>query len=341
MDFKEIIILLTATIFVILFLSSASAKITNDINLTDSTNNSDKLGCCSVVIQLEGNESVISFRRDADNEADINITEDTWDGIHVLKQYKESGGYFVQVIITSDGWVLGYGGIDDGIHNEEIENITKEIVSKKDINDEDLQKIQDIKSIFGLGHVVIKAPNGDYGVAMADRHFKGHLEKGDYLSIPNRYKYARFGTLDDNNAHPVDSAIKLATSDVFGLNRRDIMTYHYQPINNDTYSGAKIDLFVSNDDGASHGQNNGKSVDNFYFNGKFHNKTEIPLAPEKMYAGSQMFGSQHESQSENQTLSIILLLISIIAIFLIVLRFDYKKRRKNSDLYLKLQKKWR
>ncbi len=322
MDFKKILILLIATTFIILFLSSASAKIMNDTNLTDNTNSSDKIGCCSVVIQLEGNESVISFRRDADDEADINITEETWNGIQVLKQYKESGGYFVQVIITSDGWVLGYGGKDDGDYNKEIENITKDMVNHKNINDEDLQKIQDIKKGFRLGHVVIKAPNGDYGVAMADRHFKGHLEKGDYLSIPNRYKYVRFGTLDDPT-HPVESAIKLATSDVFGLNRRDIMTYHYKPINNDTYSGAKIDLFVSNDDGSMHNLNNGNLVDNFYFNGKFHNKTEIPTAPEKMYVGSQMF----ESTNENQTLSAILLIVSIIAIFLIYLKLDYKKRR--------------
>ena len=319
MDFKKILILLIATTCIVLFLSSASAKIINDTNLTDSTNSSDKIGCCSVVIQLEGNESVISFRRDADDEADINITEETWNGIHVLKQYKESGGYFVQVIITSDGWVLGYGGKDDEDYNNKIENITKDIVSHKNINDEDLQKIQDIKSGFRLGHVVIKAPNGDYGVAMADKHFKGHLDKGDYLSIPNRYKYARFGTLDDTT-HPVDSAIKLATSDVFGLNRRDIMTYHYKPINNDTYSGAKIDLYVSNDDGSVQNLNNGHLLDNFYFNGKFHNKSEIPTAPEKMYVGSQMFGSQHESHSENQVLSAIILLVSIITISLIYLK---------------------
>ena len=163
-------------------------------------------------------------------------------------------------------------------------------------------------------------------MAMADKHFKGHLDKGDYLSIPNRYKYARFGTLDDTT-HPVDSAIKLATSDVFGLNRRDIMTYHYKPINNDTYSGAKIDLYVSNDDGSVQNLNNGNLLDNFYFNGKFHNKSEIPTAPEKMYVGSQMFGSQHESHSENQVLSAIILLVSIITISLIYLKSNYKKRR--------------
>ena len=235
----------------------------------------------------------------------------------VLKQYKESSGYFVQVIITSDGQVLGYGGIDDGDSNKEIENITKEIVTNKNISDKDLQKIQDIKSNFGLGHVVIKAPNGDYGVAMGDKHFKGHLEKGDYLSIPNRYKYARFGTLDDNNTHPVESAIQLAASDVFGLNRRDIMTYHYQPINNNTYSGAKIDLFVSNDDGSMHGQNNGNSADNFYFNNKFHNKTEI-LAPEKMYVGSQMFGSTHQNDQY----------LIIASIIIICLRHYKKKSQK-------------
>ena len=313
-------------ITLLICLSSVSADIHKNDPYTTSptTNTSDKFGCCSVVIQLKGNESVMSFRRDAENAADINITEENWHNITILKQYKEEGGYFVQTIITEDGWLIGYGGIDDGKYNKQIENITSEIVVSKNISNKNLQKIQNIKHKFGLGHVVIKSPEGNYGVAMADTHFKGKLENGDYLSIPNRYKYSRSGTITNQSVDPVDSAIKLATSDIFGLSRRDIMTYHYKPIDNDSFKGYGIDIFVSNDDGKQFSQNNAKNCDNFYYNNTFYDKKDIHIAPEKLYVGTHLFETH---KSNNQLLSTVILIISVILIVSIGLKIKYNRKR--------------
>ncbi len=323
---KKIIVIIIAIIAIAVCLSVVSADdYKNSPDTTSTTNTSDKLGCCSVVIQLKGNESVMSFRRDAKNEANINITEEKWHNTTILKQYKKEGGYFVQTIITEDGWIMGFGGIDDGIHNKQIENITSEIVSSKNISNGNLQKIQNIKQKFGLGHVVIKSPEGNYGIAMANTHIKGKLKEGDYLSIPNRYKYSRSGTIANQSADPVDSAIQLATSDAYGLSRRDIMTYHYKPIDNDTFKGHGIDIFASNDDGKQFSQHNAQNCDNFYYNNTFHDKKDIPIAPKKMYVGTHLFENH---KTNNQLISVATLIISTILIVTISLKIIHNKNQR-------------
>lgn len=106
-------------------------------------------GCCSVIMQLERNDSAVSFRRDAGNFADLTIEEQNWHWQKVLKQYKESQEYFVQVIVTSDGWVLTYGGKDDGADNQKIENISRETVKNKS-STIDIYASNDDRSMWNL-----------------------------------------------------------------------------------------------------------------------------------------------------------------------------------------------
>ena len=75
-----------------------------------NTDESDMTGCCSVMLQLEGNDSMFSFRRDASFSADIYIINTTdWHGHKAIKQYKTDGGYFCQAVVTDDGWLIGFG----------------------------------------------------------------------------------------------------------------------------------------------------------------------------------------------------------------------------------------
>ena len=105
--------------------------------ILDETNASDLTGCCSVALQLDGNNSMFSFRRDANLTADIYVEEIDWHGIPAIKQYKTEGDYFCQVIITSNGWTIGYGGIDDGPDNEKIEEITSKMITDDNSISED------------------------------------------------------------------------------------------------------------------------------------------------------------------------------------------------------------
>ena len=67
--------------------------------------------CSSAVLQVSDNEGVICIRRDAANAADIYIESGSWGDIGYLKQYKTSGGYFSHAIVTSNGWLIGNGGV--------------------------------------------------------------------------------------------------------------------------------------------------------------------------------------------------------------------------------------
>lgn len=317
---KKLILIILLSISLIFGLSAIYGENIYDQDLTDA---SDMTGCCSVIMQLEGNDSVVSFRRDAGNFADLTIEEQNWHGQKVLKQYKESQGYFVQVIITSDGWVVTYGGKDDGIDNQRIENISGEMVKDKNISSDGLKEVQEIKSMYRLGHMVIKAPNGDYGVAMSNTYFKGHLNPNEYLSVPNTYAYFRNGTLESDN--PTDDTIKLAMSDRFGLTRKNIMTYQYKAIENETFNGSTIDIFASNDDGSMWNLKDASGADNFYYNGTFYDKEDIPIAPDKEYVATHEFEKTRNGNFDlNAVIPPFILIIFGGAYF--IYEYLYKKR---------------
>lgn len=255
--------------------------------ILDETDNSDLTGCCSVVLQLEGNDSIISFRRDANLSADIHIEQVNWSGVQAIKQYKVDGGYFCQVIVTEDGWVIGYGGIDDGIDNEIIENITAGMINDENkIYKDDLERIQEIKAVYEIGHVVIKSPDGHYGVATATNHFTGKLKPGEYISMPNRYKYSRSGEIPMNTTDKISTMTGLAASDMFGLERRDITTYDFHHVEGLTFSGNIIDIYLSNDDGSLFDMGTGDKYDDVYFNNTTFKGKDIPISPEYESMGS-------------------------------------------------------
>ncbi|WP_296848323.1 hypothetical protein [uncultured Methanobrevibacter sp.] len=199
MDNKKIILIL-GVLLIFISIISAYAYDFNSENekreiLLDETNESDLFGCCSIACQLDGNDSIFAFRRDARYEADIHIEKINWHGKEAIKQYKTEGGYFCQVIVTNDGWTIGFGGSDDGEVNQQIENITAKMVENNKIDNATLEKLQALKAPYKKGHVLIKSPEGDYGVAMATTHFTGKLKTGDYVSIPNNPGYIRHGDI--------------------------------------------------------------------------------------------------------------------------------------------------
>ena len=100
---------------------------TNELSsIVESANGEDVFGCCSIVLQLEGNDSILSFRRDSNYTADIKVEKINWHGIPAIKQYKEEQGYFTHAIITNDGWMIGMGGIDDGEDSKKCEDIASD-----------------------------------------------------------------------------------------------------------------------------------------------------------------------------------------------------------------------
>lgn len=321
---KKFLILGIAILF-ISFLGVCSAYNQQNIDevhyILDNTDESDLTGCCSVLYQIDDSSSMMSFRRDANLTADIFIEKIDWHGIPAIKQYKTEGEYFCQVIITNDGWMIGYGGKDDGIDNMIIENITAEMISKDfSISEEYLTQIQEIKQQYKLGHVIIKAPNGNYGIATADTVETGKIEPGHYVSIPNRYSYFRTGELT-GNSDKVKDMTDLAASDMFGITRRDITTFYFHPISNLTADGNITDVYVSNDDGSLFNMNSADLVDNVYFNNTFINAEDIPIAPSYKYIGTMGFLHEHPGMYKLIILLTIIAFVGFVTLlFFIVLK---------------------
>ena len=241
-----------------------------------SENTRDESGCCSIVLQLNNSDSMMTFRRDSDLDADIKIEEFSWNGIPAIKQYKEDGGYYYQVIITKSGWTIGLGGIDDGIDNERCVNYSYEMVSNGKISNDSLKKVQEIKKQYGRGHILIKSPTGDYGIATLDKIQTGTLNPGEFVSIPNNYSYYRSGNISLENPDKVKQMTKLAQSDLYGLDRRDITTYDIKVGEENT----TLDVYLSNEDGSALGVDYTVYVDDVYLNGTLIKASDIPIAPE-------------------------------------------------------------
>lgn len=304
--------------------------------LFDETDESGMFGCCSIACQLDGNESVFAFRRDSPHAADIKIEKINWHGKEAIKQWKEEGGYFCQAIITNDGWTIGYGGLDDGEVSQQIENITGQMVENNKIDNATLEKIQDMKKPYGRGHVLIKTPDGDYGVAMATTHFTGKLKPGDYISIPNKPEYVRTGDIQMNSSDKVKILHKLEMSDGYGIERRDITTFFFHHFENETFKGNITDIAVSNDDGSQFGMKTAQSVDNIIFNGTTLKKEDIPIGPTYKELGKVDFLT--EKQNNNFGLGFLLyiaIIIFVVALFVIIIRkinkIRYKRKRKRIE----------
>lgn len=294
MNLKRFFLIISVILILASVIAVSATDYHHDINevkyILDNTDESELTGCCSVVLQLDGNNSILSFRRDAETPADIFIEEIDWHGHKAIKQYKTNAGYFCQVIITEDGWVISYGGIDDGDDNKKIEEISSTMVNDNNTIDKDkLMQVQSIKAAYGLGHIVVKAPDGNYGFATATNHKIGKLSPGQYISMPNRYQYSRSGEIPLNTTDKISAMAELAISDMFGLTRRDVTTFYFHNVTNDTYDGNVVDLYLSNDDGSLFGMSTGGLNDDVSFHNKTFKGSEIPIAPDYQEIGSVEF----------------------------------------------------
>ncbi len=320
MKFNRKIFVLTIFIIFIFMCGAYFAHIhQNNTAIPVISNSTDEFGCCSVVLQLEGNNSIISYRRDSNLTADIFIEKINWHGIPAIKQYKTENGYFNHVIVTNNGWIIGLGGIDDGIDNELCENITAGMISDDNsISKEGLKQIQKIKKPYNKGHVVIKAPNGNYGFANVDKLKTGKLKPGQYISIPNVYSCSRSGNISLNVPDKIEAMNDLARTDLYGVDRREIVTYDF----NVTDEGNNTDIYVSNDDGSYFNTNYTDCIDDIYFNNTAVLGKDLPMAPNYKKIGTVTFPAEHTTLENSILLIFIVGFVVFVGIlFFCVLRF--------------------
>lgn len=327
MDLKKKIFVLGILVIFISICGSYSFHIPQNADAMQViSNETDESGCCSVVLQIDENHTIMSYRRDANLTADIYIEQVDWHGHPAVKQYKTENGYFNHVIVTNDGWVIGLGGVDDGSDNEKCENIASGMISEDySISKSGLEQIQAIKKSYNRGHVIIKAPNGNYGFATDDTLKTGKLQPGEYISMPNKYKYSRSDVIPLNSTDKIKTMVELAQSDVFGLNRRDIFVYDYYVGEN----GNTTDIYISNDDGSLVDRNNADCFDNVLFNNTKYDGSKLPLGPNYEKIGSVTYENP-KSSFDNLTLllTIVVFVVFVAILFFIVLKFIRSVKRK-------------
>ena len=319
---KKIFIL---SIFII-FISTIGAFSVSDYQNNDdfpivlqNNNETDMIGCCSIILQEDGNNTLMSYRRDSDLDADIHIEKINWHGIPAIKQYKTDNNYFCHVIITENGWVIGLGGTDDGIDNQIAENITADMITKDNtISTEGLEKIQKLKQPYGRGHVVIKAPNGNYGFANVDKLKTGKLEPGHYISIPNDYSYSRSGEISLASPDKIREMTDLSQQDLYGLDRREIITYDINMSDNHN----NVTVYAANENGSYLGVNNTVYIDDIYVNDTLIKASDIPIGPDYMQIGSFSFEGEKTSADRLRVLMFyVLLVIFVVLLYFVVSRF--------------------
>ena len=279
-----------ALAIMMIFISICGAYCISDHQNNDLTpiisNETDSFGCCSIVLQLENNDTLMSYRRDSNYSADVFIEKVDWHGIPSIKQYKTDNGYFNHVIVTNNGWVIGLGGIDDGVDSELCENITaKMITDNYSISEDYLTQIQEIKKPYGRGHVVIKAPNGNYGFATPTIVKTGRLSPGEYISIPNDYELSRKGNISLAEQDKIKAMFNLSQTDLYGVDRREIIAYDIH-LTNESNS---TDIYLANEDGSLIGKDYASCIDNVVFNNTTIEGKDIPLAPDYKKIGTISF----------------------------------------------------
>lgn len=263
----------------------------NEVKSTYQVKPTAEWGCCSFFLQVSTTESVGGFRRDATNALDVYIESMKWNGRTALKQYKLSNSYFFHFITTSDGWMIGTGGIDNPDINSAIEDLAGKMVQANKIVVSYLKQIQSYERELGLGHFAIKAPDGRYAVVWEDGYWAGKLNSGEYISVPNYqscYRHGDYKTFDDNL---LKAAVKIGATDVFGINRRDITVFQWKAVTKHYKTSSIVKTYAANDAGDYVGRYTENLRDNIIYENNFISKYKLPNAPNLKGIGAFNFGN--------------------------------------------------
>ena len=240
--------------------------------------NTNKNGCCSVLLHVKKGYDVFSFRRDFTYSADLHFVQLKWYGKYAIKEYKTTNGYFFHTLISRDGWIVSAGGSDIPSLNKELENLAGRTSTSGHITSNTVNNAYNILKRMGIGHFVIKSPDDTVGLVIYNG---GRVKKtvfkihdGQYVSVLNHPAYYRNGYISTSN--PVSSAINLETTDRWGINRRNIITYevmnHKEKVNYSTM----VKIWASNCRG---------TPDNIIFNGHLIKGNSLPRIPNKKFIG--------------------------------------------------------
>jgi hypothetical protein len=246
--------------------------------------------CCSFFLQVSNTESVGGFRRDNTGMTTITVKEYTLGGIPVVR-HTNAGG-FVHLIVFANGWIVGNGGLDSGDFINSMQELAVDMVKSNKIKRESLEKIYRYKRAIDFGHFSIKAPDGRYAVVWKNHIITGKLKPGEFSCSPNFKEYYRHSTYKQYSTNPAKAAIKVGSTDHYGVNRRQVVVLHWKATTNKNFQTyASVKAYAANDDGRFVGVSSGGLVDNVVFKGRHFSAGSLPRTPSSKYLGTHSFGN--------------------------------------------------
>lgn len=261
--------------------SSTSTNSTGVKKTQKAVNNEASSGCCSVLVHVKKGVDVFSYRRDSTYAANLYIQKVKWYGKEAVKEYKTTNGYFFHTIITRNGWIVSAGGPDIVWINKNLEKLGGQISARGHITPADINSAYALLRKAKLGHFLIKDPEGNVSLAIYSsgrskiKLFK--MKDGEYVSVPNSPIYYRQGFINKKSSS-ISSAIYLAGTDRYGVNRRNVITYEVKNVTNST----EVNIWASYDGGKLIKRYKGKPDNIIFGNFKIYAKT-LPRIPSKIY----------------------------------------------------------
>ena len=196
------------------------------------------------------------------------------------------------MIATSDGWMMGNGGLDGGSSIRDMERLAADMIKSNKIKMENLKKIQRYKIWANFGHFSIKAPDGRFAVIWQGTIKTGKLKPGEFLSNPNFQSYHRRGNYHQFGTDPAKVAIKVGATDHYGIYRRQIVVFHWKASTSKNFeTTSKITVHAANDNGRLVGVSSASYVDDIKFVNKYIHGYKLPKSPKSMRLGSFYFGN--------------------------------------------------
>ena len=246
--------------------------------------------CCSFYLQVSNKEAVGGFRRDNTGGTTITVKHCKINGLRAVKHSNSNG--FVHLIVFSNGWMVGNGGLDSDGFIKRMQRLAVDMVKSKKIKMSSIRKIYRYKRSINFGHFAIKAPNGRYAVAWKNKIITGKLKPGQFLCTPNFKQYYRHSTYGKYSKNPAKAAIKVGATDKYGTNRRQIVVLHWKVTSDKKYrTKSSVRCYAANDNGRYVGVSSGGLVDTVKFKGKTVGGHKLPKVPKMKYMGRHKFGN--------------------------------------------------
>lgn len=246
--------------------------------------------CCSFYLQVSNTEAVGGFRRDNTAATTITVKDCTINGLSAVKHSNANG--FVHLIVFSNGWIVGNGGLDSAEFIKNMQDWVSDMVKSNKIKMSYIKKIYRYKRSINFGHFAIKAPNGQYAVAWKNKITTGKLKPGEFLCTPNFKEYYRHSTFTKYSKDPAKAAIKVGATDKYGVNRRQIVILHWKATTDKNYkTTSSVKCYAANDNGRFVGVSSGRLVDTVKFKSKTVSGHKLPKVPGMKYMGIHKFGN--------------------------------------------------